>query len=104
MRAALDEAGYDGGAVWRRMERVAAALLVALRPSVEVALARRRMRGASAFEHHFELLRFDFLVDEDAQARCTSCSLQHVGLQPLACRVTASWARVYRRAPGWAQG
>ena len=66
MRAALDEGGYDGGAVWRRMERVAAALLVALRPSVEVALARRRMRGASAFE----LLRFDFLVDEDAQARC----------------------------------
>ena len=65
MRAALDEAGYDGGGVWRRMERIAATLLVALRPGVEAALARRRMRGASAFE----LLRFDFLVDEDAQAR-----------------------------------
>ena len=65
MRAALDEAGYDGGGVWRRMERIAATLLVALRPGVEAALARRRMRGASAFE----LLRFDFLVDEDAQVR-----------------------------------
>ena len=77
MRAALDEAGYDGGAVWRRMERIAASLLVALRPDVEAALARRHMRGANAFE----LFRFDFLVDEDAQAR-------HVGSQPPARRVT----------------
>ena len=71
MRAALDEAGYDGGALWRRMERIAASLLVALRPSVEAALARRRMRGASAFE----LFRFDFLVDEDAQPVLTEVNL-----------------------------
>ena len=46
MRAALDEAGYDGSALWRRMERIAASLLVVLRPDVEAALKRRRMRGA----------------------------------------------------------
>ena len=63
LRAALSSHGYDGDGLWQRMERVAATLLVGLRPHVEVGLRRRRMHSGNAFE----LFRFDFLVDGAAR-------------------------------------
>lgn len=71
VRAALDAHGYDGEGLWRRMRRIAASLLLALRTHVEAGLRRQQLRGANVFE----LFRFDFLIDEDGLPVLTEVNL-----------------------------
>ena len=71
LRRRLQAEGWDADALWRRMERAAAALLAELRPAVEARLRAQRLRSDIVFE----LFRFDFLVDERARPVLTEVNI-----------------------------
>ena len=71
LRRALAAEGHNATDIWARMESVAGRLLSELRPHSEVGLRRLGLDS----EHAFELLRFDFMVDERARPMLTEVNI-----------------------------